>query len=300
MKDELTAHQWRLWRISGGLAPVILLAAKCTWVEAMGAALLCAIMQSALERMPEGKPTWLRWLPAELGILQGLSLLQDFWQWEEPGIWPGVILLVLAIWGGSKAGIHQGSIVLLWLTGILLASVLLSAVPEIRIRNLRTDVWSLERPAALLGVLLLTGMGGRQGRRETGRERSLPWLELGAVAVITSLCVQGTLSTEVLREPGDPFYEVSRSVRFLGSLKRFESLAILGILLGMWLWFTCLLRLLWERKEEKREGWLLGGICLTVGIWVLKIDYEIWLLGSIVLSEYATAAIRRIQKTKEK
>ena len=272
--DEITESQERLWRLGAALAPVSQLAAGCTWMEASAAVLLACLMQILL-KSGKGKEKTSRSLAAvrrllsAAGIISGMRLLNRYSP-ETGNPWVPIILLILAAVTvrREKKGSIQGGIILLWLNGILFAAILLSGITEIRWKNLAWEEigFKWETACDLLGALLISGTGRPISGEKEPQISRLPWKALGAGAILWGLCGQGILSAQIQRSVLDPLYEINRSTRLLGTLKRFESLSILAVMLGYYQWMVFLLTI-GENSKDNNEG--KAGDWITVGLSIL-------------------------------
>ncbi len=169
-------------------------------------------------------PRWLRAVQALFGafaLCQVLTWAGASWQGAGNGMWIGLILLALALWLAHKGpeAVQAASGVLGLAEAGLLAAVLLGSLRQIRPENLLPgaglpDGW-------LLVALLLPGGGRRQG-----------WL--WALAFCLTAAGVGWVGENA-------FLLLSRSASGMGSVRRLESLAAVGLALGFFLMMTQLL-----------------------------------------------------------
>ena len=169
-------------------------------------------------------PRWLRAVQALFGafvLCQALTWAGASWQGAGNGMWIGLILLGLALWLAQKGpeAVQAASGVLGLAEAGLLAAVLLGSLRQIRPENLLPgaglpDGW-------LLVALLLPGGGRRQG-----------WL--WALAFCLTAVGVGWVGENA-------FLLLSRSASGVGSVRRLESLAAVGLALGFFLMMTQLL-----------------------------------------------------------
>lgn len=169
-------------------------------------------------------PRWLRAVQALFGafvLCQALTWAGTSWQAAGNGIWIGLILLALALWLARKGpeAVQAASGVLGLAEAGLLAAVMLGSLRQIRPENLLPkgglpDGW-------LLVALLLPGGGRRQS-----------WLWALAFCLVTAGVGWGG---------EDAFLLLSRSASGIGSVRRLESLAAIGLALGFFLMMTQLL-----------------------------------------------------------
>lgn len=169
-------------------------------------------------------PRWLRAVQALFGafvLCQALTWAGASWQGAGNGMWIGLILLGLALWLAQKGpeAVQAASGVLGLAEAGLLAAVLLASLRQIRPENLLPgaglpDGW-------LLVALLLPGGGRRQG-----------WL--WALAFCLTAAGVGWVGENA-------FLLLSRSASGMGSARRLESLAAVGLALSFFLMMTQLL-----------------------------------------------------------
>lgn len=169
-------------------------------------------------------PRWLRAVQAlfcAFVLCQALTWVGASWQGAGNGMWMGLILLGLALWLAHKGteAVQAASGVLGLAEAGLLAAVMLGSLRQIRPENLLPkggvpDGW-------LLVVLLLPEAGQRQG-----------WLWALAFCLVTAGAGWGGENAFLL---------LSRSASGIGSVRRLESLAAVGLALGFFLMMTQLL-----------------------------------------------------------
>lgn len=169
-------------------------------------------------------PRWLRAVQALFGafvLCRVLTWAGASWQGAGNGMWIGLILLALALWLAHKGpeAVQAASGVLGLAEAGLLAAVMLGSLRQIRPENLLPgaglpDGW-------LLVALLLPGGGRRQG-----------WL--WALAFCLTATGVGWVGENA-------FLLLSRSASGMGSVRRLESLAAVGLALGFFLMMTQLL-----------------------------------------------------------
>lgn len=263
-ENRISDRQLKAWRFGAVAAPIAHLAAGCSWPVALAAG-AAGILIGWIGSGKRDRAPWLcaiQWLVCVVAAAEGMHWMQSFWQ--SGGSWVPLILLALAAWAAGKTATVQAGILLLWFVGFLLGSVLLSAIPEIRLENLtfRPEVNEWERGLRLMGVILLTGVVESPSDERHKRSRGFPWLELAGYAVLCAVCTQGVLSWPIASKAASPFYELSRSVRFYGAFQRFESLAVMGMMLGMFLFLSYLCTIGREAGEQA------GIKKRTVNIWI--------------------------------
>lgn len=250
----ISDRQLRAWRFGAVAAPIAHLAAGCSWPVVLVSAAAAALVG----RMGSRKrycASWLsaiQWLLCIVAAAEAMRWMESFWQSNSS--WIVLILLALAAWAAAKQTAIQAMIILLWFVGFLLGSVLISAIPEIDVTNLlllpEGNRWG--KGLSLAGVILLTGLVEYPAdeRENTGKE--FPWFAMAGYALLCSVCTQGVLSLSIASGVDSPFYELSRSIRFYGAFQRFESLAVMGMMLGTFLYLAYLCTM--GRQAGQRTG----------------------------------------------
>lgn len=182
---------------------------------------------AALLRRLRGNACVPRWLRAVQALFDAFVLCQALtwagasWQGAGNGMWIGLILLGLALWLAHKGpeAVQAASGVLGLAEAGLLAAVMLGSLRQIRPENLLPGVGLPD--GWLLVALLLPGGGQRQG-----------WL--WALAFCLTAAGVGWVGENA-------FLLLSRSASGMGSVRRLESLAAVGLALGFFLMMTQLL-----------------------------------------------------------
>lgn len=242
--------------------PVIHAFSQCSWPAAVFFAGTVWALKKCLGDSEQKVPAWMVALRELWQVLTAVTILH----WLV-GYWPALrseavamsasVLSVYAVSCGRQASMRAWGAV--WYAMILLlGSVLLSAVPTIQGENL--GIWMHPGPladASLAAFLLFT----------------LPSGNALVLAPAASLCAAGVLGTGAGQAA---FYELSRNIRLLGAVPRFESLAAAAMTIGFVVTLTELMT-----GEEENADWkktLLKGI-LTASLWYL---------GLVIPSEYLT------------
>ncbi len=245
MKEkQISDRQLRAWRFGAVAAPIAHLAAGCSWPVALTVGGIGILIGWASSGKRYTAP-WLgaiQWFLCMVAAAEGMRWMGSFWAHQPGGSWVSLILLGLAVWAAARTASVQAGVLLLWFVGFLLGSVAVSAIPEIKAVNLLpgkvTEEW--EQGLRLLGVILLPGLVESPVDEKQKRSGRFPWVAMGAFALLCSICTQGVLSARIASMAASPFYELSRSVRFYGAFQRFESLAAMGMMLGMFLYLSYL------------------------------------------------------------
>ena len=228
----MRSKQW-LWFPAVSAAAIFQTAGGTPWVETA----LTALLALGLLQIPrsENLPGWLE---AVRSLWNGIILAQVLhWAsgyWQGAPAWAAGTLLLLGVWLAAKGeeAFVTASSVLGLLQLILTGAVLAAALPKVQPEN-----WAWKMPAGngwLLTVMLLPGLS--QERKSLGP---------GLWALAISLFTTGVLPHSVPRA----YYEMSKSLSLLGSIRRMESLAAVGLTLGFLLLSGHLVR---SGKNENR------------------------------------------------
>lgn len=219
----MRSKQW-LWFPSVSAAAILQTAGGTPWPETALMALLAFVLL-CLPRA-EGRPNWLGGLERLWnGVILAQMLRWASGYWPEAPVWAGGTLLVLGLWlafKGEEAFAASASVLGL-VQLILTGAVLLAALPEVR-----PEKWAWQMPKGngwLLTALLLPAVS-----RE--KKNAAPMLWALAISLITA--------------GGAGYYEMSRGISLLGSIRRMESFAAVGLTLGFLLLAG---RLLQDRKK---------------------------------------------------
>lgn len=244
--------------------PLVHAFAECSWPAAAFFAAVSWALHRCLGTGEEKIPSWVHPLRELWQVLAAVTLLNWLVLY-----WPGlcaeavaasaVLLAVYAVSKGKAASARAWG-VSWYAVVILLGSVLLSAVPMIDGENL--SVWMQPGPladASFASLLLFTLPSGSA-------------ILLGPAA---SLCVTGVLG---LTAGQAAFYELSRNIRLLGAVSRFESLAAAAMTLSF---AAALASLLGSGEEETdwKKTTLKGSAVLSL-----------WYLGLEIPTQYLTIA----------
>lgn len=254
-----------LWYLAALLAPVTHIASGVSWPTALGMG--AAALLGTCSRWGYG---WLfiaqkLWSAVVAGIVLRWSAI--YWEGMMFGRAAPLVLLALALWTVSvpEKGRRIGC-VLIWPLAILLGTVLLSGVSEIKPAYLKPD-WRLPELTLLAFLLIPSGCG----------KGTVCKMSLTAVAV--SVITAGVLSPKVSASVKSGIYELARSIGLLGVAERFESLAAAAMTLG----FYCCVTYLLEKRGGTEPIWGYGGIAAL--IYLIEIPLQDWFLvaGSALL-----------------
>ena len=213
---------------------------------------------AVLRKLPKAQtvPRWVQAVQALWGAFllnQTLRWAGESWQKAGDRVWIGLILLALAWWLARKGreAVSAAARVLGFFVLGLLAAVLLGSLRDICWENLlpgpgRMDGW-------LLAVLLLPGEGQGGG-----------WLWAFLFCIVTAGV--GCSGERAL-------LEMSRSISGFGSVKRLESLAAVGLTLGLYLMAAQLL----SQENAGDRAW---SVALTAGLFLSGFYLNGWIAAA--------------------
>jgi len=266
-------------------APVVQAASNCSWPAAAAICLLCLGICTGLERFGVGGTPG-RWIGA-VQWLWMLLLISEFLHWSML-CWPNhrsyhaVPLIILALAaassgrGAEKASRAGG--VLFWFLVVLLGMVTLSGVKQIQLENLMPE-WKMQT-AHLVSVMLIPCIGLTLGKVEHKGK-----LLFSTVAV--SLVVTGVMGLGLIQKMEAPFYEMSRSMKLLGSSHRYESLVAAGMTLGYFVLTSYLLSVTahaWDMgKRQCRSVWISAVFIGLVFVSGMRMNSRILALGTMAI-----------------
>lgn len=261
--------------------PLLQAASGCSWVTVLLTGLLCVGILWGMEKLFQGrrKPVWLVllqvvWATVVLSEIMHWSC--DCWQGGREILAIPLVLIALALWlteKGKEAEKRAASLLRYFLIG-LLSFVLLSAGKEIKIGNLR-PAWQL-KDGSLITVLLLPALQPVT-QRNTGKGKTLFF------ALLFSVVTTGVLSLQTALQTNSPFYEMSRSLSFLGTVKRFESLTASAMTLGYFILFCFLLGTADLGRESWQKGkWWMAAAASCIYLFGRRLD-SVWMAVICVL-----------------
>lgn len=250
------------WLLTALAAPLARISSGCSWLTVLVIGAVCLGLCWGVERLrkPTGKffsgVQWL-WLIFIIGMTLGWTA--DCWKDGENSPVIGAALLLLAAWTASKGedvGSRAGNLLRFFLV-VLIGGVLLSGLGDIRLSNLRPQ-WRMNT-AHTVTLFLIPAAAAWNG---CAQSRGKTKLAILLFAMVTAAIATGVLSGGYASSRVSAFYELSRSTELLGTARRFESLAGLGMTLGYYVFLTLLLTMAGKWAECTFPG------KRTLGIWL--------------------------------
>lgn len=288
----------RIWFLTALAVPVLQAASGCSWLTALGLGILCLGISLGLESLGVPEVKWLLgiqwvWMIVILSAVLGWSV--DCWSMDSLVV-PGTLLL-LAAWSassGEEQCMRAGNILRFFIVA-LLGAVLLSGLWDIKTGNLRPN-WRMDN-TDLVTVLLLPAAGMGMGGKGAGQKIFLMALTLASSTIVT-----GVLSGPYAAEQTSAFYELSKSVRLLGTAERFESLAAAGMTLGYYVfagWSLSLCGRWAEAVTKKKTSWMVwvSAAAAFVGFYIKWQKNNIFIpLGTVIVFVFVPLAAALINK----
>ena len=302
---EMSEKEHTLWLTAALISPITQTASGCSWVAAAMVALLCLFVNYGMERIGTREDPG-RWLGA-IQWLWMLLVISEFMHWAQYS-WPAdgteaavpLVLLLLAAYTvtkGTMTASRAGS-AMRWPLAALFGAVLLSGIKEVELSNLRPQ-WQMQT-ASMITAMLVPAMGMRYGTWK-GKGRSFLY------AVTVSVISTGVLSAQYVSGAKAPFYELGRSVSFLGVGQRFESLVSAGMTLGYYVLLTYLIGIsakAWEPGGKRaRSIWISTVFAGAVFISGMRMNSRLLAVGNLavwVIFPLVKNIVKKVKKPLDK
>lgn len=287
--NKIPARQLSAWLFAAITPPLVQLACGASWAWLGILGCFCLILGRAVRHCGAEVPCLLCWPGFVLLVLVAGELARAGGEgWPMGGSHPAVSLslLALATWSASKGADAAARVggVLFWFTIIMYAFVGVAGVSKIE------PAWLAptgRAPDGLCAVLLLLPAGAMclpvVGKGVFGKAALALAVTLGAM-----IFAQGILSPAVAGEAAQPFYEMGRSLEFLGVAQRFEALICTAAVTG---WF-CALALVLSIAGELVRRVIPGG--RNWGIWIGAVLSAIWSFGEVKINGWILAVLAGI------
>lgn len=275
MKDKESGA----WLTAAMTVPLAQAASGKAWPVVL--AVLAIALPIGLWRKTANAPAWL----CGLQWLGTIALLGVFLDWTHT-CWPEwgteytvpLVLLILAErsaeMGRDKAS-RAASVLRFGIYGVFVI-ILVSGLKEVWLPNLQPK-WAM--PPAELAIVCLLPLLGSQ---EHEHVRTGIWIASAAlVCAIVGVGVQGT---------GGDFYTLSRSLSYLGTAQRFESLAAAAMTLGYFSLLSFLLCRAGEYWKDMDKGNQKTGIRIAAVtafiVYIMNLPVNGWIVVALMLILY--------------
>lgn len=276
------------WLLTALAAPLARISSGCSWLTVLAVGAVCLGLCWGVERLrkPAGRFfSGIQWIWLVLVIGMPLGWTADCWKDGENSPIFGAALLLLAAWTASKGedvGSRAGNMLRFFLL-VLIGGVLLSGLGDIRLSNLRPR-WRMNTAHIVTLFLVPAAVAWSGCAKSCGKSK----LALLLFAVITAAITTGVLSGGYASSRTSALYELSRSTELLGTARRFESLAGLGMTLGYYVFLTLLLTAAGKWAEQAFSGKRCLGIWLAAAGGMLAhltgaVDDRTLALGSVAV-----------------
>lgn len=274
MTNRRMTTQTEIWTIMAILGPVLFYSKGC-WLEALVATAVVSVVVFFLHRFgqhwcgPIYSAVQALWLSIYLS--QMLSYSAMCWPTGERSfpVVPLVLLILAAVSvtkGEKETG--NGICVLFWVAVSLLGFVVISGFSNIDLPEPSTDCQF--NNIRILPILLLPATV--MFDREKGR---ITLILFSFVLVVTSVAfwIDGTLTYQLAMKTVWPFYESAKSVQFLETAKRFESLVSVGITICNYALYSFLLKSIAciGEKFNRRNFSITAGTVVSGGLTLIGV-----------------------------
>lgn len=333
MKDKITARQCGAWSLAASSVPAVMVCAGRPWTQVLLGCLLAAVTAAVLGTLCKKNGLGLceSYRVAFGGVAaRGLLLLTAVWtlltlantapgaaaafsDGEADRLAPVVLLLLAALAGqkGADVAARCAAVAAPVLAGLYLL-LLAAAIPGVH------AAWCIpwHDPEAVMdaGAAMLIPCAAlflAERAKEEKHTPGLAWIVLlpAAMALVTA----GNLSPAVTVEEAMPFYTLTKSLRLLSVMERFEPVLSAALYLGLF----CMATLLNAACEKtlvlalgfRRTQWLPFGICAAaygLSFAVRRLPQVVWSAGAAVfwggvpVLAQLVVAIKKVRKKAKK
>jgi len=253
--DSREERQQPAWLLASGFAPAVLICAGLGWLWVLlggvCAALFYIIIVCLLPAADEDAPVQAAGHGSGRGFGRAALLLEALWALfaaagaasaasrafpQDAGrAFAGPVLLALAVWAvsGPSGTAARCAAVLSGLLALVFAVLLLAAIPDVRVENLRPRGDPRDAACAFSSMLFPTAALFVQHRGGKRRPTHLLTAFLALLPSAAALLTAGCLSPELAGQSGQPFALLVRSLSLFGVLERFEPLYSAALLLSL-------------------------------------------------------------------
>lgn len=333
MKDRISARQRGAWSLAASSVPAVMVCAGRPWTQVLLGSMLAAVMAVVLGTLCKKNGLGLcESYRAAFGGLAGrvLLLLTALWTLmtlanTAPGAtaaFPGgetdllapvvlLLLAALAVRKGVDAAARCAAVAAPVLAGLYLL-LLAAALP-----GLKTSwcvPWQDSEAALDAGASMLLPCAALFLTEWAGEETHTPgllWIVLLPAAM--ALTAAGNLSPAVTREEALPFYTLTKSLRLLSVMERFEPVLSAALYLGLF----CMAALLCAACEKTlvaalgfgRAEWLPFALCAAgygLSFAARGLPQAVWSAGATVfwggipVLAQLVVAIKKVRKKAKK
>ena len=289
---DLGEKQLKLWLVTAMSAPLAQTVGGMSWVTVLVTGIVCGGFLFVIRRAREGICNFPGWLSALAQIWLLIRLLyllgeaENCWQADQSGAFVPLILLLL---GGLSAckGMKAAAGVACILFYFIAAGYGATAVASVKSMQYS---WMFTGVSGVQPRLIAAFLHPAVMLLFSGERRPLGPVLLGGLAGvggILALLINGVLSAGMAAGYQNSFYEMSRSVSFLGSVERIESLTAAILVLGWFAMFSLHFSALSEvRGTDEKHGNLPAWIALLAAAFYLfgvKVDDLVSLTADVTL-----------------
>ena len=285
---DLGEKQLKLWLMTAMSAPLAQAVGGISWVTVLVTGITCGGFLFVIRRIREGIshfPGWLSVLAQIWLLIRLLYMLGEAgrcWQADQSGVFVPLILLLLgglSACKGMKAAAGVASI-LFYFVAVGYGATGVASLKNVHDSWMFTGVSGVQ-PQLIAIFLLPTVM-----LLFSENCRPLGWVLLGGLAGaggILALLINGVLSAGMAAGYQNGFYEMSRSVSYLGTVERIESLTASVLVLGWFTMFSLHFTILSEvRETDEKRG--------NLSVWVTFLAAAAFYLSGVKVDALVSVA----------
>ena len=289
------------WLLTAMIAPVIQAASNCSWIAALIVGLLCGSIVYGMRCLGASAAktkllTGIQWLWMLLLVSEFLHWIMLYWPNNSNYHAAPLLVLALAAYSlgkGKRVNCYIAS-VLFWVVALLLGSVLLSGLGEMRIENLKPQ-WQMQT-AYYIVVMLIPAMVSE------AKNNGIEW-EAGTLGVMTSVITTGVLSLNYIERTKGPFYVMTRALSMFDTAEHFESFAAAGMTLGYFALISVLLQTTsdaWGYYKSPQIGiWVSTAFIAMVFLSGMRMNSRLLAAGTLLIWVLLPALEKVLQLVKK-